>query len=107
MQYLAIRYSERLASAGAVASVGSKGDSYDNAAAESLNGLYKTELIRKRGPWKSLEDVEFATMEWVDWYNHTRLHSWCGDIPPAEYETLHYRQNTDTELTASAEPSLH
>jgi putative transposase len=107
VQYLAIRYSERLAAAGAVASVGSKGDSYDNAAAESLNGLYKTELIRRRGPWKSLEDVEFATMEWVDWYNHHRLHSWCGDIPPVEHEALYYRQNTDTDTTASAEPSLH
>jgi len=107
VQYLAIRYSERLAAAGAVASVGSKGDSYDNAAAESLNGLYKTELIRRRGPWKSLEEVEFATMEWIDWYNHHRLHSWCGDIPPAEHEALHYRQNTDTDITASAEPSLH
>jgi putative transposase len=78
-----------------------------NAAAESLNGLYKTELIRRRGPWKSLEDVEFATMEWVDWYNHRRLHSWCGDIPPVEHEALYYRQNTDTDTTASAEPSLH
>ena len=107
VQYLAIRYSERLAEAGAVASVGSKGDSYDNAAAESLNGLYKTELIRRRGPWKSLEDVEFATMEWVDWYNHHRLHSWCGDIPPVEHEALYYRQNTDTEITEPAEPSLH
>ncbi len=81
VQYVAIAYSERLATAGAVASVGSKGDSYDNAAAESLNGLYKTELIRRRGPWRGLEEVEFATMEWVDWYNHTRLHSWCGDVP--------------------------
>ncbi len=88
-------------------SVGFKGDSYDNAAAESLNGLYKTELIRCRGPWRSLEDVEFATMEWVDWYNHHRLHSWCGDIPPVEHEALYYRQNTDTDTPASAEPSLH
>ena len=107
VQYVAIAYSERLATAGAVASVGSKGDSYDNAAAESLNGLYKTELIRRRGPWKSLEDVEFATMEWIDWYNHTRLHSWCGDIPPVEYEQQYYRQNTGTDTTAPAQPSLH
>ena len=92
-QYLALRYTERLADAGAVASVGSKGDSYDNAAAESLHGLYKTELIRRRGPWKGLDDVELATLEWVDWYNHRRLHSACGDIPPAELEDEHYRQN--------------
>lgn len=107
VQYVAIAYSERLATAGAVASVGSKGDSYDNAAAESLNGLYKTELIRRRGPWRGLEQVEFATMEWVDWYNHNRLHSWCGDVPPAEYEEQYYRQNTDTDTAESAQPSLH
>ena len=107
VQYVAIAYSERLATAGAVASVGSKGDSYDNAAAESLNGLYKTELIRRRGPWRGLEEVEFATMQWVDWYNHTRLHSWCGDVPPAEYEQQHYRQNTDAGTPESAQHSLH
>jgi putative transposase len=75
VQYLAIRYTDRLATAGAVASVGSTGDSYDNAAAESLNGLYKTELIRRRGPWRSADDVELATLDWVDWYNHHRIHS--------------------------------
>jgi putative transposase len=106
VQYVSIRYSERLAAAGAVASVGSKGDSYDNAAAESLNGLYKTELIRRRGPWRSLDDVEYATLEWVDWYNQRRLHSWCDDIPPAEYEDLYYRQNTDATTVPSAQPSL-
>jgi len=89
-QYLAIRYSERLAEAGAVASVGSKGDSYDNAVAESTIGLFKAELIRRRGPWRGLDDVEFATLEWVDFYNHRRLHSTCGDIPPAEFEAMHY-----------------
>ena len=86
VQYLAIRYTDRLADAGAVTSVGSKGDSYDNAAPESVIGLYKTELIRHRGPWRGLDDVELATLEWVDWYNHRRLHSACGHVPPTEYE---------------------
>jgi putative transposase len=106
VQYVAIRYTERLAEAGAVASVGSKGDSYDNAAAESLNGLYKTEVIRHRGPWKGLDDVELATMEWVDWYNHRRLHSWCDDRPPAEYEDEHYRQIAGLTEDAPAASSL-
>ena len=107
VQYLSIRYTDRLADAGAVASVGSKGDSYDNAAAESLIGLYKTELIRRRGPWKGLDDVELATLEWVDWFNHRRLHSHCGDIPPAEYETAYYSHHNRPEPIRSAEPSLH
>lgn len=89
-QYLAIRYSERLAEAGAVASVGSRGDSYDNALAESTIGLYKTELVRRRGPWRGIDDLELATLEYIDWFNHRRLHSACGDIPPAEFEALHY-----------------
>jgi putative transposase len=84
VQYLAIRYTERLAEAGAVRSVGSRGDSYDNALAETVVGLYKTELIRRRGPWRSLEQVELATAEWVDWWNQRRLHSADGDLPPAE-----------------------
>jgi putative transposase len=88
-QYLAIRYTERLADAGAVTSVGSRGDSYDNALAETTIGLYKTELIRRRGPWRGLDDVELATLEWVDWYNHRRLHSACDNLPPAEYEAAH------------------
>jgi putative transposase len=92
VQYLSIRYTERLAEAGAVCSVGSRGDSYDNALAETMNGLFKTELIRRRGPWRSLEHVELATAEWVDWWNHTRLHSAIGDVPPAEYEA-NYRQH--------------
>lgn len=79
-QYLSLRYTDRLDAAGAVRSVGSKGDSYDNAAAESLIGLYKTELIRRRGPWRGLDDVELATLEYVDWFNHRRLHGACGDI---------------------------
>jgi putative transposase len=86
VQYLAIRYTERLAEAGVVASVGSKGDSYDNALAETVNGLYKAELIWRRGPWRTAEDVELATLGWVDWWNHRRLHGACGDVPSAEFE---------------------
>jgi putative transposase len=92
VQYLSIRYTERLTEAGAVCSVGSRGDSYDNALAETVNGLYKLELIRKRGPWRTLEHVELATAEWVDWWNNERLHSAIGDVPPAEYETAYYHQ---------------
>jgi putative transposase len=73
-QYLAVRYTQRLADAGAVASVGSKGDSYDNAAAEAFNSLFKAELIRNRGPWRSIDDVEIAVAEYIDWYNHRRVH---------------------------------
>ena len=82
-QYLSIRYSERLAEAGIDSSVGSVGDSYDNALAETINGLYKTEVIRKRGPWKTMEEVEYATLEWVDWFNNRRLLEPIGNIPPA------------------------
>ena len=94
VQYLAIRYTERLEQEGVVTSVGSKGDSYDNALAETVHGLYKTELIRRRGPWRSVDDVELATLSWVDWYNDRRLHSACGNRPPAEYEALFYSQPT-------------
>ena len=87
-QYLSIRYTERLAEAGAVTSVGSRGDSFDNALAESTIGLYKTELIR-RGPWRGLDDLELATLEWVDWYNHRRLHGALDHVPPVEYEAAH------------------
>jgi len=93
VQYLAIRYTERLADAGAVCSVGSRGDSYDNALAESVIGLYKTELIRKQGPWRSFEQLELATARWVEWYNQRRLHSSIGDVPPAEYESTYYRDS--------------
>ena len=96
-QYLAIRYTERLAEAGAVGSVGSRGDSYDNALAEAVNGLYKAELIRKRGSWRSLEQVELATAEWVDWWNHRRLHSAIGDMPPADFEALYHHQRAANE----------
>jgi transposase InsO family protein len=89
-QYVSIKYTERLVEAGIEPSVGSVGDSYDNALAESINGLYKTEVIRRRGPWKSLEAVEFATLEWVDWFNHRRLLEPIGNIPPAEAEQRYF-----------------
>jgi putative transposase len=89
-QYLAIRYTERLAEAGVVNSVGSRGDSYDNALAETVNGLFKAELINRRGPWRTVADVELATAAWVHWWNTQRLHSACGDIPPAEYEAAYW-----------------
>jgi putative transposase len=91
-QYLSICYSERLASAGVEPSVGSRGDSYDNALAETIIGLYKTEVIRHRGPWRTIDMVEYATLEWVDWFNHRRLLEPIGDIPPAEREIAYYRQ---------------
>jgi putative transposase len=92
VQYLAIRYTERLAEAGAVRSVGSKGDSYDNALAETTHGLYKAELINRRGPWRSAEHVELATAEWVDWWNQRRLHSAADNLPPAEFERQWWEQ---------------
>jgi putative transposase len=97
VQYLSIRYTERLAEAGVVTSVGSRGDSYDNAMAESVNGLYKTELVRKQGPWRGLEDLEFATLKWVDWYNHRRLFGALGYVPPAEYEASNNREQVLAE----------
>jgi transposase InsO family protein len=97
-QYLSIRYTERLAEAGIEPSVGSKGDSYDNALAESVIGLFKTEVIRRRGPWRNVEDIEFATLEWVWWFNYHRLLEPIGHVPPAEYEEAYYlRQETPTE----------
>jgi len=90
VQYLSIRYTQRLAEAGIEPSVGSKGDSYDNALAETVIGLFKTEVIRKRGPWRGLEDVEFATLEWVWWFNHRRLLEPLGYVPPSEYEEAYY-----------------
>ena len=101
VQYLAIRYTERLAEAGAVPSVGSRGDSYDNALAESFNGLYKTELIRHCGPWWGLEDVEYATLEYVDWFNHHRLHGELGMVPPAEFEVASYHRAAPALLATS------
>lgn len=89
-QYVSIRYSERLAEAGIEPSVGSVGDSYDNALAETINGLYKAEVIHRRGPWRNFEAVEFATLEWVDWFNNRRLLEPIGNIPPAEAEERYY-----------------
>jgi len=105
-QYLSIRYTERLAEAGAVTSVGSRGDSYDNALAETIFGLYKTELIRRRGPWKGIDDVEYSTLEWVDWFNHRRLLEPVGDVPPAEFEAAHWRKEDPSYAAGLKEPSL-
>ena len=87
-----MRYTERLAEAGIEASVGSRGDSYDNAMAETINGLYKAEVIYRRGPWKNVEAVENATLEWVDWFNHRRLLEPIGNAPPVELEAAYYCQ---------------
>lgn len=99
-QYLSIRYSERLAEAGMKPSVGSVGDSYDNALAETIIGLFKTEVIARRGPWRQVEAVEYATLEWVDWYNNRRLLQPIGDVPPAEKELEYYRQATESAPAA-------
>ena len=93
-QYLAIRYTERLEEAGAVSSVGSKGDSYDNALAETVNGLYKTELIYRHVPWRGVDHVELQTARWVEWWNKRRLHSACKMVPPAEFEDTYYRESS-------------
>ncbi len=98
-QYVSIRYSERLAEAGIEPSVGSKGDSYDNALAETINGLYKAEMIHRRGPWKTTESVELATLEWVSWFNHHRLLAPIGYIPPAEFEANYYRQLEESAIS--------
>ncbi len=89
-QYLSLAHSQRLADAGIRPSVGTVGSSYDNALAESINGLYKTEVIRRRGPWRNVDAVEIATAEWVEWYNHRRLNEYCGDMPPVVLEQVHY-----------------
>jgi transposase InsO family protein len=108
VQYLSIRYTERLAEAGIEPSVGSRGDSYDNALAESIIGLYKTELIRRRGPWRNLEDVEFATLNWVWWFNNHRLLGPIGLIPPAEREEQYHRslESAPAALETLKSPSL-
>lgn len=107
VQYRAIRYTERLADAGAVASVGSRGDSYDNALAEAFNSLFKAELVRHRGPWRSIDDLEFAVAEYIDWFNHRRLHSAIGMIPPVEHEQHHYHSpQTPDRDRERATPSL-
>jgi putative transposase len=102
VQYRAIRYTQRLAEAGAVASVGSKGDSFDNAMAEAFNSLYKAELVRNKGPWRGLNDLEMATVEYIDWYNNRRLHGELGHVPPAEHEAL---QAMTQPVTAPLETS--
>ena len=99
-QYVSIRYTERLAEAGIEPSVGRIGDSYDNALAESVIGLYKTEVIRQRGPWRHLEAVEFATLEWVHWFNHRRLLEGIGYVPPAELEEAYYQQSQEPAMVA-------
>ena len=100
-QYLSIKYTERLATAGIEPSVGSVGDSYDNALAETINGLYKAEVIHRRGPWRSFEAIEFATLEWVDWFNNRRLLGPIGNIPPAEAEAAYYAPLEMTAIAAS------
>jgi len=99
-QYVSIKYTERLADAGIEPSVGSVGDSYDNALAETINGLYKAEVIHRRGPWRSFEAVEFATLEWVDWFNNRRLMEPIGNIPPAEAEERYYAMLDEHKLAA-------
>jgi putative transposase len=100
VQYLSIKYTERLAEAGIEPSVGSVGDSYDNALAETVNGLYKAEVIHRRGPWRGFEAVELATLEWVDWFNNRRLLGPIGNIPPAEAEVAYYAQLAITRIAA-------
>ncbi len=99
-QYVSIKYTERLAEAGIEPSVGSVGDSYDNALAETINGLYKAEVIHRCGPWRSFEAVEFATLEWVDWFNHRRLLEPIGNIPPAEAKKNYYAMLDEIPMTA-------
>ncbi len=100
-QYVSIRYTERLGEAGIEPSVGSRGDSYDNALAETINGLYKTELIHRRAPWKTKESVELATLQWVHWFNHIRLLEPIGYIPPAEAEANYWRQHANQVLATA------
>jgi transposase InsO family protein len=99
-QYVSIKYTERLDEAGIEPSVGSVGDSYDNALAETINGLYKAEVIHRKGPWRSFEAVEFATLEWVDWFNHRRLLEPIGNIPPAEAEEQYYAAKENAAMAA-------
>lgn len=101
VQYTAIRYTERLAEVGAARSVGSVGDSYDNALAETINGLYKAEVIYRKGPWRSVEAVELATLTWVDWFNNRRLLGPLGYMPPAEFESVYYQNKTTPETGAA------
>jgi putative transposase len=106
-QYTSIRYTGRLDDAGAVASIGSVGDSYDNAMAESVIGLYKRECVRHDGPFRTVDELELATLSWVDWFNRDRLHGELGHVPPAEFEDRHYRQINTQQRPPLGEPSLH
>jgi len=106
-QYTAIRYSARLADAGAVASIGSVGDSYDNAMAESVIGLYKTECVRHEGPWRGVDDLELATLNWVWWFNEIRIHGEIGYVTPIEFEEAHYRMLNAQRHPLLGEPSLY
>ena len=99
-QYLSIKYTERLAEAGIEPSVGSVGDSYDNALAETINGLYKAEVVHRRGPWRSFQAVEYATLQWVDWFNNKRLLEPIGNVPPAEAEKRYYAMLDETPVAA-------
>ena len=105
-QYVAIRYTERLAEAGAVASVGSTGDLYDNALAEAFNSLFKAELVRNLGPWKNIDELEIATAEYIDWFNHRRLHGEIGMIPPVELEDDYHHNQTPPATADAALASL-
>jgi len=106
-QYTSIRYANRLLDAGALASIGSVGDSYDNAMAESNIGLYKTECTHREGSWRGVDDLELATLNWVDWFNTTRLHSALGYLPPIEYETEYYRHINPQQQPLPGELALH
>jgi len=106
-QYTSVRYSERLIEAGVRASVGTVGDSYDNALAETVNGLYKTELVYWEGPWQGADDLELATLTWVDWFNHSRIHSALNYRTPAEVETEHYaHQHDPAQRPLAGQPTL-
>ena len=106
-QYLAVRYTDRLAAAGVAASVGSTGDSYDNAMAEAFNSLFKAELVRNKGPWTGIDDLELATAEYLDWFNHRRLHGELGLVPPVEHENTYYHQHDAPTNVEASLPSLH
>ena len=106
-QYTSIRYTERLAEAGAVASIGSVGDSYDNALAESLIGLYKAECVRPDGPWRGVDELEFGTLNWVHWFNEMRLHSSLGYVPPIEFEARFKTTTDPRQRPLPGELSLH
>ena len=106
VQYVAVRYTQRLSEAGAVASVGSTGDSYDNSLAEAFNSLFKAELVRNRGPWKNIDELEIATAEYIDWFNHRRLHGEIGMIPPVEFEDVYDHDQAVPATAATALASL-